>query len=138
MFRIIDDFKTYPLNIQKGIVLILISWIWFYAALGVVAGIEIPPRMLMVGVCILLLAGSMKNWARLLCITGNGMALLFCLFLAMDVYRGSQEGRGVLTIILIISAVLFALPIYYLFNKPSSDFYKAYNYKEPEQKDRQD
>lgn len=133
MFRIITDFKTYPPGVQKGIVLLLVSWIWFYTALGGIAGIEIPPRMLMVGVCILLLAGSMKNWARLLCLMGNGMAILFCVFYAIDVYRVSQGGRGAISTTLIFSALLFLVPTYYLSIKTSSEFYKAYNHTPEEQ-----
>lgn len=136
LFRIVDDFKTYPPSVQRGLVLLLMSWIWFYTAIGIIAGIQIPPRMLLVGVFVILLAGSMKNWARLLCIMCNVMAFLFCLTYAFDLYRHSRETGGALPMTLIVGAALFAFSAYYLFIKPSSAFYKAYNYSpvDPEKK----
>lgn len=136
MLRIFDDFKTYPVSVQKGLVLLLLSWIWFYAALGVVADIRIPNRMLLTGVFVLLLAGSMKNWARLLCIMCNGMAFLFCLTYAFDVYRLAGGSFGTLPVTLLLGAGLFALSAYYLLIKPSAEFYKTYNHKPSEPENR--
>jgi hypothetical protein len=132
MFRILEDFKTYPPAVQKGLILLPAGWLWFYFAVGVLAGIAIPPRMYIVGLCVLLLAGSMKNWARLLSLMCNGMAILYFVVLAIDIYRSRGEG-GVLVPSLLFGAFLFALPIYFLSIKPASAFYKAYNYVPMEQ-----
>ena len=133
MFRIVEDFTTYPSSVKTGLVLLLIGWIWFYVVLAVIAGIKIDNRMLIMGLSVLLLAGSMKSWARMLCMMGNGMALLFCLFFAVDVYRLTRGQGVVLAITLVSSAVLFMLSIYYMAVKPSAEFYKVYNHIDSEQ-----
>jgi len=118
MFRIVDDFKTYPSSVQRGLGLLLISWIWFFSAMHFFVGIEISNRELAAGAGVLVLAGSMKNWARWLCNMCSVMACLYCLVVAM-------VASGAAT--LFFSAVLFALSAYYLSTRSSSDFYKAYN-----------
>jgi hypothetical protein len=129
MFKIFEDFKTYPPSVQKGLVLLAAGWLWFYVTVGFVAGIQIPPRMYIVGLSVLLLAGSMKNWARLLCIMCNGMAILYFVVLAIDIYRSQAKG-STLVLSLLFGAVLFALPIFFLSIHPASEFYKKYNYGE--------
>lgn len=127
MFRILEDFKTYPKSVQRGIVLLVTSWVWFYAALQFIAGFEIPAKMFWVGGSIVLLAGSMKNWARLLCILCNIMAIIYCVFLAVAIHFGQSEGTAFVTT-LSTSAILFAIPTYFLSIKSSSEFYKTYNH----------
>jgi hypothetical protein len=128
MFRIMNDFKTYPQRVKTGLVLLLISWVWFFSAMQFFLKIEISTRELVAGAGVVVLAGTMKNWARWLCIMCNLMAILNCVAYALDIQRISQEGGfSVLSTALIISAVLFALSTYYLSTKSSSDFYKAYN-----------
>ena len=130
MFRIIDDFKTYPKSVQKGLALLLISWIWFFSAMQFFVKIEISTRELAAGAGVLVIAGTMKNWSRWLCIMCNIMAILYCAayaFAFLGIHHNNQGGLSVLSMTLIFSAVLFALSTYYLFIKSSSEFYKAYN-----------
>lgn len=123
MFRIFDDFKTYPKSVQKGLVLLLISWIWFFSAMQFFVKIEISNRELAAGAGVLVLAGTMKNWARWLC---NMCSIIACLYCAVIVVVTSG------TTSLIFSVVLFILSIYFLSIKSSAEFYKAYNHIEPE------
>jgi hypothetical protein len=123
MFRIIDDFKSYPKSVQKGLVLLLISWIWFFSAMQFFVKSEISTRGLVAGAGVLVLAGTMKNWARWLCNMCSIMACIYCAVLAV-VASGAAS--------LIFSALLFALSTYFLSIKSSSEFYKIYNQTEPE------
>jgi hypothetical protein len=124
MLRVIDDFTTYPRSVQKGLVLLLVSWIWFFSSMHFFVGIEISNRELVAGAGVLVLAGTMKNWARWLCIMCSVMACLYSSVVALVTNSPAA---------LIFSAVLFALSAYYLFIKTSSEFYKAYNYIEEDQ-----
>jgi hypothetical protein len=123
MFRIINDFRTYPQSVQKGLVLLLISWVWFFSAMQYFVKIEISTRELAAGAGVLVLAGTMKNWARWLCIMCSIMACIYCAVVAVVASVATS---------LILSAVLFALSTYYLSVKSSSEFYKVYNHIEPE------
>ena len=118
MFRILEDFKTYPPSVQRGLVLLLVSWIWFFSAMHFFVGIEISNRELAAGAGVLVLAGTMKNWARWLCNMCSMIACLYCLAVA-------TVASGAAT--LFLNAVLFALSTYYLSIRSTSDFYKAYN-----------
>ena len=119
MLRIIDDFKTYPKSVQTGLVLLALSWIWFFFSMQFFIGIELSNRELVAGAGVLVMAATMKNWARWLCIMCNVMACLYCAVLALAIEHPT---------ILILSAVLFAISTYYLLIKSSSQFYKTYNY----------
>jgi hypothetical protein len=131
MFRILNDFPRYPQSVQRGLVLLLISWLWFFGAMGIIAGIDIPPRMLVGGLGVLLLAGSMKNWARWLCIMCSIMAILYCsAYAALDIQHINQGKLSLLSTILIVSALLFGFSTYYLSIRPAAEFYKAYNHIE--------
>jgi hypothetical protein len=124
MFRIINDFKTYPQSVQRGLVLLLVSWVWFFSVMQFFIKIDISARELAAGAGVLVVAGTMKNWARWLCIMCSIMACIYCAVVA-SVASGATS--------LIFSAILFALSTYYLSIKSSSEFYRAYNHIQSEQ-----
>ena len=126
MFRILEDYNSYPPSVKKGIIFTVLAWAWFYASLLILDNISeayvISKRDMMIGVSILVLLASMKNWARMICLIGNIMAIL-----NIAVFILSLMQLKLIATLLSIDIILLILSSYYLFIKSTSDFFKQYN-----------
>ena len=131
MLRIIQDYKGYPPSVKMAVVFTVAAWVWFYLALVVMdkssEAFVLERRFLMVGVCMLALLASMKNWARTVCIMGNVMAVIFFIFAAIVL-----KDLTLIVALLAIDVVLLLASCFFLIVNPTAQFFKAYNLK-PEQ-----
>jgi len=78
--------------------------------------------------CFVLL--KLKNWARILCLTGNAMVLLNYLFYLIAFATGPQSPLAVGLVLLNIS--LFGASAYFLLTGDSADFFKQQSVKPPQ------
>ena len=118
MPNIFVDFRRYPASVQKGLVLLLVGWGWFFVSLyGFYLKEQTPDKMLIVGAAIAFLALSMKNWARMLCLLCNAMAILWCLGFAVLFFGQNQA----LFLVSVVNVLLFSLATFYLAVKPSAE-----------------
>ena len=70
---------------------------------------------------------KLKNWARILCITGNVIVLIFYLFLFFTLIGGSAS--ALLTGLALVSLALFTVSTFFLLNAESADFFKRQSAK---------
>jgi hypothetical protein len=128
MFRILEDYNTYPPSVKKAIVFTVLAWGWFYVIMltmqKVLENYAISRREVMIGVCIIVLLASMKNWARMICLLGNVMSVIYHAFFMFALLK-----HKMIVTFMGIDIVLLILSSYYLFIKPTSDFFKQYNLK---------
>ncbi|MCG6908745.1 MAG: hypothetical protein LJE94_01315 [Deltaproteobacteria bacterium] len=128
MLKIVRDFNRYPPSVKKAVVLTAGAWVWFYISLVLMDRSSdtfvIERRFLMIGVCMLALLASMKNWARLVCLMGNVMAALFFIFSVVVLIK-----LKLIVTFLTIEIVLLLLSSIYLAIRPSAQFFREYNLK---------
>jgi len=131
MFRIFEDYSTYPPSVKKSIIFTVIAWGWFYITLLIMDNVSesyaISRREVMIGVCIIVLLASMKNWARMICLLGNVMSIIY-----IAVFMFVLFNLKMIVTFMGIDIVLLILSSYYLFIKSTSDFFKQYNLKPEE------
>ena len=128
MLRSIDEFKDYPPSVKKAVGFTAAAWVWFYLPLLLMdkssEAFVLERRFLMIGVCMLALTASMKNWARMVCIMGNVMAALFFTFALIVLIN-----LKVIGLLLFVNVVLLLLSTVFLIVRPSAQFYRDYNAK---------
>jgi hypothetical protein len=78
--------------------------------------------------CFVLL--KLKNWARILCITGNVIVILFYLFLFVAVMSGSAD--VMLAAMTLLNLLLFGASTFFLWKGETADFFKSQSAKPPQ------
>jgi hypothetical protein len=77
---------------------------------------------------------KLKNWARILCITGNVIVILFYLFLFVAVMSGSAD--VMLAAMTLLNLLLFGASTYFLWTGETADFFKRQSAKPPQSANR--
>jgi len=124
MFDIFTKFTTFPKSVKSGIILLVVSWAWFYYSMYYIfLGQDISYKLLAVGPMICFAVFRIVNWARVLCLASNAMLIAYCLVFAYAFFNSNMTKFGAAS----ITVVLFGITSYYLAVKESSVFFKAYN-----------
>ena len=124
----LDFFSKYdvlPKSVKIGIILLLISWCWFYvSAFYLFLAKDIDTRLLLVGPMICLAVVNLVNWARILCLTSNAMVILLFAVLA---YLFFSSNNMINFLAALVTIAFFAVTSYFLAVKETSDFFKTYH-----------
>jgi len=124
MFDIFTKFTTFPKSVKTGIILLVVSWCWFYYSMYYIfLGQDLSNKLLAVGPMICFAVFRIVNWARVLCLASNAMLIAYCLIFAYAFYSSNMTKFGAA----VITVVLFGITSYYLAIKESSVFFKTYN-----------
>lgn len=133
MFKTAINYAAYPKTVQRSILFLTLGWIAHLLCYFKFLPGEAPPQsdylMVVVGIIVCFFVASINTWARMLCIFGNIIMLVFYSYLALLVFQKPFSGLQMMTMLVI---VLFVLATYYLMSRETAVFFRAYNAEEPE------
>ncbi len=127
-------FTDFPSSVKTSIVFLLLSWIshFFFLyrlwLLGNKMGQSVIDSKLLlqmaaIAILICFFSIRLRNWARVLGIVSNFLAISIYIFL-VALFYGQQTG---LAIIGTINLIFFSVCTYYLFKKETADFFKMHS-----------
>jgi hypothetical protein len=124
MFDVFTKFPTFPKSVKTGIILLVVSWCWFYYSMYYFfLDQNLSGKLLAVGPMIVFAVLRIVNWARVLCLASNAMVIVWSAIFAYAFIQSNQVKFGAS----VVTIILFGLSSYYLAVKESSIFYKTYN-----------
>jgi len=124
MFDVFTKFPTFPKSVKTGIILLVVSWCWFYYSMYYIfLDQNLSGKLLAVGPMIAFAVLRIVNWARILCLASNAMVIVWSAIFAFAFIQSNQIKFGAS----VVTIILFGLTSYYLAVKESSVFFKTYN-----------
>ncbi len=126
LFKDPKRFAELPMRVKLAIATFFAGWLAHFFLILSIFRDQIPQTMLLqqgalaVISCFVLL--KLKNWARILCITGNVIVILFYLVLLATV-MGASAKTGI-TALAVMNLALFAVSTFFLWSGESADFFK--------------
>ena len=127
-------FAELPAPVKMAVATLLAGWLVHFFLLFRLFQGQIPQSMLLQQAALAVISFfvllKLKNWARILCITGNAIVLLFYLALLAGLLGGG--GGAVLTGIALVSVGLFGYSTFLLWNPETADFFKRQSVKPPQ------
>ena len=128
-------FKIFPIQVKLGILFLLLSWIcnfFFLYMFWLVAqqrGIEfsygrILVQMVVIVVLIFFYAVRIRNWARILSLTGNIIAITLYALLSYHFFHIEDIYLGMTAV---LNVIMFTACSYFLFKRETADFYKLHS-----------
>ncbi len=103
MFDVFTKFPTFPKSVKTGIILLVVSWCWFYYSMYYLfLDQNLSGKLLAVGPMIVFAVLRIVNWARILCLASNAMVIVWSAIFAFAFIQSNQVkfGASVVTIIL--------------------------------------
>ncbi len=132
LFKEPKRFGELPKTARRGILTLFAGWIVHFTFIYSVLRDLVTDNMLLqqagvaVITCFVLL--KLKNWARILCITGNAMVLLNYLIYLVPVSRSQGPAA---TGLILVNLALFGASTYFLLTPASAAFFKQQSVKPP-------
>ncbi len=124
-------FVELPKPVKTALVVLLAAWLTHFYLIFRLFEDPFSENMLLqqgaLAAISLFVLLRLKNWARILCITGNVIIILFYLFLFITLIGGSAS--GLLTGLALVSLALFSVSTLFLVNAKSVDFFKRQSAK---------
>ncbi|RLC03484.1 MAG: hypothetical protein DRI57_29075 [Deltaproteobacteria bacterium] len=123
--EVMAKYNAFPNSVKNGVLFLFTGWIWHYMTLytNFLKG-EIPPRQLIIGVCMCFLVVMMtkkRGWARWLCMLSNAFIVLQYL---VPTYVFFVSGKLRLGMFSTVTMLLFSASTYYFAIAESSVFFK--------------
>ncbi len=127
-------FNTFPASVKTGILFLLLSWIshffflyriWLFGnRIGQnIVDNKLVLQMAAIALLVCFFVVRIRNWARILGIISNILAISVYLFLVALFYN-QQTGLAILGT---INLIFFSVCTFYLFKKETSDFFKIHS-----------
>ena len=121
----ISQWRSMPLTAATGISLWMISWLWFVFYIYFLT--QDSNWALKLAIALILLAIFIvraSNWARIIALMSNAMAILFLIFLAFVLFKAEDMNN-----VLLVSGnfVVFCLSAYFLAIPSTADFFKKHS-----------
>jgi hypothetical protein len=133
LFKEPKRFGELPKTAKMGILTLFGGWLVHFTIIYSVFRDLVTDNMLLQQValaiitCFVLL--KLKNWSRILCITGNAMVLLNYLFYLIILVNRSQGPVAVGLVV--VNLALFGASTYFLLTPASAAFFKQQSVKPP-------
>ncbi|MGD8366988.1 MAG: hypothetical protein PVG78_05065 [Desulfobacterales bacterium] len=134
LFKEPKRFGELPKTVKMAILTLFGGWIVHFTIIYSVFRSQVTDKMLLqhlglaVISCFVLL--KLKNWARILCLTGNAIVLLFYLVLLIAILGGSSD--PVAMGLALMNLALFGASTFYLWTPDSANFFKQQSVKPPQ------
>lgn len=117
----IETLRRAPSAVKKGIGFCLAGWAWLILSVYFIydpgSVFKFIVSALIVGSFLLML----KNWARMLALFCNVLAILYCSVFAVIFWHANKTA----TLVSLVTIILFGIGSYYLLQKSSAQFFKA-------------
>ena len=115
--------KTYPRTVQIALYTLIAAWVVFLWSVYQYYGQEFFNRFAIGGVLIVFFVLRIKNWARLLSLCANLMALIYCSLFGV-IFLGATPPQLAAGFFSALSALLFLTSAVFLMVKPTREFFK--------------
>jgi hypothetical protein len=115
--------QTYPRTVQFAIYSLVAAWGVFLWSVYQYFGPEFFNRFAIGGILIVFFVLRLKNWARLLCLCANLMAVLYCALFGM-LFLSEKARNPAAAFFSALCVLLFLVSSYFLLVKPTREFYK--------------
>lgn len=119
----LNSLPEWPKSARNGVILLAISWAWLVFSIYKIYDPASAGKFLIAGVGLCYLVLCIKNWARMLALFCNLMALIYCFFFAV-VFAG-HDAIGLAASL--VNVALFAASSYFLLAKPTARWFKQHN-----------
>ena len=117
-------FQSFPSSAKNGIILLIAAWGWLlFSIYWYLLPGEIPDRVLVGGIMACTLIFKARNWARVLCILGNVLAILVHIQFAIHFLTIGISIQG---IVCVITIALFTVSTVFLALPQTAEFYKKH------------
>ncbi len=121
-----SQWRTIPASAALGMVLWAVSWIWFLIHYYVITqdntyAIRIAAGIVLLSVFIV----RISNWARMIALMVNVMAILF---LAIWAFASFQAGKSAAFAIELANLAVFIAASHYFFTPSTSRFFKTHSH----------
>jgi hypothetical protein len=133
LFREPKRFAEIPRPAKLAIITMLAGWLAHFTIVLSLFKNQFTDIMLMqhfalavVSTFVLL---RLKNWARILCITGNTIVILFYLLLFATIIGGKVP--VVVAAMVLLNLLLFGASTFFLWNRETTEFFKQQSVKSP-------
>jgi hypothetical protein len=114
--------QTYPKTVRIALYSMLAAWACFLWTLYQYDALEYISRFAIAAALLLFFLLRLKNWARMICLCANALAILYCSF---GLYLATRAApNGIAAFFSALSVLLFLINTYYLLVKPTREFYK--------------
>jgi hypothetical protein len=125
-------FAELPNSVKMALLTLLASWLGHFLFLFFVFSTQLSQNMLIqhsgLALLSLFILAKLKNWARIICLTGNCIVLLF--YLQILLLGITTAGLGMVVISLaLLNLVLFGLTSFLLLTPEASVFFKQQSAK---------
>lgn len=120
------DIQTYPLSVRIAFYSLMLAWASFLWSVHQYYGPEFLTRFAIGGVLIIFFTLRLRNWARMVCLCANAMALLYCSLFGYVFTMG--EARNPMAVFFsALCVLLFLISSYFLVTKPTREFFKLHD-----------
>lgn len=126
LFKEPSKFSYLPKNARYGIVFLFLSWAGHFVLFYLTFQKEIPREMflqqLAISVMICYFVVRLKNWARILCVYGNIVIMMYYLYwFSLFISIGKID----LFVLSLFVCILFGMTVYYLSRPDTVAFFKV-------------
>jgi hypothetical protein len=121
----LSQLRTMPVTVALGIMLWVLAWAGFLAVINMVfADAAKDIRNLAIAVIVLtVFLVRAANWARMISLMANLLAIVFLAFLSFAMHSVSTSG----TAFMLADLVVFGAACYFLFTASTADFFKFHS-----------
>lgn len=121
--------QTYPASVRIALYSLMLAWAAFLWSVHQYYGPEFFNRFAIGGILIVFFMLRLRNWARMLCLCANAMAILYCgLFGYVFTIGDTRNPAAVFFSALCV--LLFVVNSYFVLAKPTREFFKLHGASE--------
>jgi hypothetical protein len=115
--------QTYPTAVRISLYSLLMAWAVLLWSVYRYYGQEFFSRFAIGGFLIVFFMLRLKNWARMLCLCANAMAILYCSLFGLIFSLGEAKNTPAV-FFSALCVLLFVINSYFLLTKATREFYK--------------
>ena len=124
MKAFLTHFQSFPPATKNGIILVIAGWTWLlFSFYRYFTPGEIDQKVFVSGFLACTIIFKVRSWARVLCMLGNVVAIVFSLFLAAVYFSSGVYTNGGAAV---VAMVLLGAATIYLAVPQTAKFYKAH------------
>lgn len=124
MKAFLTHFQSFPAPTKNGVLFLIAGWAWLlFSFYRYFTPGEIDQKVLVSGFLACTIIFKVRSWARVLCMLGNVVAIVFSLFLAALFLSSGLYTKGAAAV---LAMLLLGAATIYLAVPQTATFYKAH------------
>lgn len=120
------DIQTYPAAVRMALYSLMLAWVAFLWSVHQYYGPEFLNRFAIGGILIIFFVLRLRNWARMICLCANAMAVLYCSLFGY-VFTLGEARNPAAVFFSALCVLLFLINSYFLLAKPTREFFKLHD-----------